>query len=452
MTTTQQTIIVGVFADSMQAERARKALLKAGCRQEQIKTSLENPVNGQADPAPPRRELVRDAAIGGGAGALPGIGAALLARKMNSPLASQPLWLFLLVGAGIGALVGSLAGLFTGKMADGQAGAQQQTPGSSRTLLSIETENPETMLHILHDNGANEMHTPPTAVQEPQASHAAQTPAQADITSEGSATFGGVQHPPYAPALETPSTPMLVVGAFPNRAAANAAIDALLDAGFSSEQIRYSEHGTEGGGILNHLISLGVPSQVAQPYEQEFETGHTIVTVKTTDRQQEAQFLLTKFGGHNIRQFSAQPTSPSTSPLEAMQEIKLREEQLRVRKQQVQAGEVDIHRETVTEEKTITVPVTREEMVIEYHPLAGQSTPTIEGAGEQQETIRIPISEEQVHVTKETVQTGEVSVHKEQVQDVQRITDTVKREELHVERQGDVRIKDTTTNTPAEQG
>jgi uncharacterized protein (TIGR02271 family) len=454
MTTTQQTVIVGVFADSRQAEQARKALLKAGCRQEQIKTSMENPTGGQADPAPPRSELVRDAALGGGAGALPGMGAALLARKMNSSLASRPLWLLLLAGAAIGALAGSLAGFFVGKRMSGSQFSMQHGTGSSRTLLFIETENPETMLNILHDNGAGEMHTPPAAVQQPQAPHAAQTPAQANTTSESSAAFGGVQNPPYAPALETTSAPTLVVGAFPGRAAANAAIDALLDAGFTSEQIRYSEHGTEGGGILNHLISLGVPAPVAQPYEQEFETGHTIVTVKTLDRQQEAHFLLAKFGGYNIRQLSAQPASPSAPPLEAMQEIKLREEQLRVRKQQVQTGEVDIHRETVTEEKTITVPVTREEMVIEYHPAADQreAGAQVGEESEERETIRIPISEEQVHVTKETVQTGEVSVHKQQVQEVQHVTETVKREELHVERQGDVQIKDTTASNPAEQG
>src|SRR5574337_486554 len=114
MTTTQHTIIVGVFADSRQAKQARKALLKAGCRQEQIKTSMEKLAEGQAiaDPAAPRGELARDAAIGGGISALPGMAAALLARKMNSSLASRPLWLILLVGAAIGALPGSLVGLF----------------------------------------------------------------------------------------------------------------------------------------------------------------------------------------------------------------------------------------------------------------------------------------------------------------------------------------------------
>lgn len=456
MATTQHTIIVGVFANRIQAEQARRELLGAGCSQEQIKSSMEHLAQGQAiaSSTAPRNALIRDAALGGGIGALPGIGVAFLARKLNASLASRPLWLILSAGAAIGTLLGSVAGLLTGKrLSSNQAGQNEASP--ARVLISVETENPQAILDILRRNGADQVHTTTLpGGQVPQASNAAQAPAQTGAVPESGAAFGGVQNPPYASALETTQPPSLVVGTFPNHATANTAIDALLEAGFTSEQIRYSERGTEGGGILNHLIRLGVPSQVAQPYERDFKTGHTIVTVKTTDRQPEAQFLMANHGGANIRLFSAAPASPSTPPLEAMQEIKLREEQLRVSKQQMQTGEVDIRKETVTEEKTITVPVTREEMVIEYRPAAGQNeaTPAIDEAGEGQETIRIPLSEEQVQVTKQTVQTGEVSIHKQQVQDIQHITETVQREELQVEHQGDVQIKDIAASNRAEQG
>lgn len=303
MATTQQAIIVGVFADRSQAEQAQKELLDSECSQEQIKTSQEKLASGEtvSSPTASQNELVRDGAIGGGAGALLGTGAAFLARRVNSSLATRPLWLVLLAGAAIGSMLGSMPGLLIGKsLSRGQADMEQDE--AKRVLISIETDNPQAIHNILRRNGANEVYTTPLPpMQKPQASTSAQLPAESDVANESDAAFGGVQNPPYASALETAQSPSLVVGAFPGRAAANTAIDALLAAGFTSEQIRYSEHGTTGGGILNHLISLGVPSQVAQPYEQEFETGHTIVTVKTSDRQQEAQFLLAKHGGYNIR-------------------------------------------------------------------------------------------------------------------------------------------------------
>lgn len=334
MATTQRAMIVGVFADRTQAEQAKKELLGAGCSQERIKTSLEDVTPGKAvsSSTAPRNELVRDGAIGGGAGALLGTGAGFLAHRMNSSLADQPLWRLLLAGGAIGSLVGSIPGLLIGKRMSNNE-AQQNDVIPSRVLISIETDNPQAILDTLRRNGAYEVHnTPLPAAQEPQALSAqASASTETGTANETGAAFGGIQNPPYASALETTQPPSLVVAAFPNQGTANTAIDALLEAGFTSEQIRYSEHGAAGGGILNHLISLGVPSQIAQPYEQEFETGHTIVTVKTADRQQEAGYLMEHNGGYNIRHFASQPTS--ASPLEAMHDIKLREEQLRVSKQ-----------------------------------------------------------------------------------------------------------------------
>jgi len=45
--------------------------------------------------------------------------------------------------------------------------------------------------------------------------------------------------------------------------------------------------------------------------------------------------------------------------------IQLREERLRVHKHTVQTGEVRVHKEVVSDVKTIQVPVEREEVVIE---------------------------------------------------------------------------------------
>lgn len=51
------------------------------------------------------------------------------------------------------------------------------------------------------------------------------------------------------------------------------------------------------------------------------------------------------------------------------------------------------------------------------------------------------MSEEQVNVTRQTVPTGEVAIGKRQVQETQQVQDTVKREEAHLEREGDVSVQ-----------
>ncbi len=119
--------------------------------------------------------------------------------------------------------------------------------------------------------------------------------------------------------------------------------------------------------------------------------------------------------------------------------VQLREEQLRANKQTRDAGEVEIRKEVVSEQQTIDVPVTREEVVIERHPVDRAQGERM-GAGEigQGETIRVPVREEQVTVDKDTVVTEEIEVGKRQVQETQRVSDTVRREEVRIEEEGDV--------------
>lgn len=117
--------------------------------------------------------------------------------------------------------------------------------------------------------------------------------------------------------------------------------------------------------------------------------------------------------------------------------LRLREEQLDVSKNRVQAGEVSVRKEIVEEQKTINVPVSHEEIVIERRSVNNDSSQTPVGADE---TIRIPVSEEQVEVHKNTVVTGEVGIHKREVQGTEQVKDTLKREEARVDKTGDVKV------------
>src|SRR5260370_10812698 len=216
----------------------------------------------------------------------------------------------------------------------------------------------------------------------------------------------------------------LIAGAFTDEAQAQQAVADLQQANFSEDQSRYSVH-KGGGGILDSLIGLGLGQEEARYYNREFLNGRTIVTVKTTDRQQEAADILQRHGASDAsRQLSQTSGTLSTNrPFqtgavpEEEQKLQLKEEQLLVTKEQVQAGEVDLHKEIVTEQQTITVPVSHEEIVIERHAVSGNVPVENASFAEQGETIRVPLSEDQVTLSNQPVAREQVNLANRIVQE-----------------------------------
>ncbi|HEY1349944.1 MAG TPA: YsnF/AvaK domain-containing protein [Ktedonobacteraceae bacterium] len=136
-----------------------------------------------------------------------------------------------------------------------------------------------------------------------------------------------------------------------------------------------------------------------------------------------------------------------SSPLEHEQRMQLREEILQIQKELVKIGSVFIRKIVVTEEQTITVPVRREEVVIEYH--TGFPGSSEQSASRQDETLIelgekknlcIPLSTEQIIVETRPVVTEEVLVSKRTIQELRCFTTTVQHEEAYIEREGNVAI------------
>ena len=130
-------------------------------------------------------------------------------------------------------------------------------------------------------------------------------------------------------------------------------------------------------------------------------------------------------------EYGTQPETERTMPF--------REEELRARKQPAQAGQVELGKEVVTEEKSMEVPRTREEVVVERRPV--EPRPADRPVGEGVETVEVPVREERVTAEKEPVVYEEVGVGKQQVQETERVSDTVRREEARVEKEGDVDVR-----------
>ena len=279
----------------------------------------------------------------------------------------------------------------------------------------------------------------------------------------------------------------LVVGAFSNRKQADDAIIALQKAGFQNDQLRqFAGRGSGGtltgikgifssermarGDVTRDLIDMGVTPEDTPFYQQEYEAGHPLVSVSSNKRLPEATAILlnhdayvptaARAGGGRMAQKDTREMKETPyvagqeqyGHLHDEQHMRLHAEQLQAFKQPAQVGEVILRKELVTEQQTIDVPISHEEVVIERRPLAAEAAGD-ELIGENQ-TIHIPVSEERVNVTKHVVTTGEVVVGKRDRQEVQHFSDTIQHEEARWEQKGDAHIvwEKGTEPPPAQRG
>ncbi|MFL5592795.1 MAG: YsnF/AvaK domain-containing protein [Ktedonobacteraceae bacterium] len=249
----------------------------------------------------------------------------------------------------------------------------------------------------------------------------------------------------------------MVVGIFRDRSLAERAVEELRRAGFRDDQVRLAGQTAPAGGLLDHLASAlsghettggklpeelaskGVPQDEADYYQHEADAGHAVVLVESYGHQQQARDILQRYGAYDARTHAAQAESGRIIPV--------REEVLEAHKQLVVTGEVVIRKQVITEEKTITVPITREEVVIERRPSTGERAAqpmnegeTLEEALKEGGTLRIVVREEQVRVEKYPVVKEEIFITKRQIQESKHISDSVKREEAHLEGVGNVNI------------
>lgn len=208
--------------------------------------------------------------------------------------------------------------------------------------------------------------------------------------------------------------------------------------------------GAVSGGLLGALTGMGVPEEDARYYDEEFKGGRTIVTVKADDRYDEARSILQSHGAHDVdsRQGSrgdipdsgrvasvdtgssrvVSADTGSSRPTQRTSDdrtIELREEELRVGKERVEAGRVEVEKDIETERRTIDVPTMREEAVIERHPVDRRPA---DGPISDREEIEVPLREDRVSVDKEAVVYEEVEVGKRQVQDTEQVSGEVRRE------------------------
>jgi len=207
--------------------------------------------------------------------------------------------------------------------------------------------------------------------------------------------------------------------------------------------------GAAAAGLTGALIGYGIPEEEAKYYHSEFEAGRAIVTVQADGRYDEARAIMQRHGAYDMstRGAAASGTATASASTGAATgreagTFQVKEERLHAEKRPVETGEVHVRKEVHTETKNIEVPVQREEVVIERTPVHGRAATegiTADSIREGEE-LRIPVREEQVNVTKDAVVTEEVKVGKRVVQDTEHVSGQVRKEEIKVEKEGDVDV------------
>jgi len=266
-----------------------------------------------------------------------------------------------------------------------------------------------------------------------------------------------------------------IIGAFPDLDRARMAMDDLKSAGFDKGDLRLIENRCGGGasreaglsrerqGFFSRLFGVGdenLPtynqaytdigqndrfSESDRFFTQACDAGMNLVVVQAVDgRAQEAQAILRRDGAE-IDERAGGWLHERTQDFKRMI---LHAEELVPHKERVETGEVTIRKEVVTENKTFEVPVSHEEVVIERHKVAPGSVAADEAgrisANELRpgEEMRIPVSAEHVEVERRTVPVEEVDIGKRVVQESEKVSGDVKREQVRIEKEGQPKVRE----------
>lgn len=155
----------------------------------------------------------------------------------------------------------------------------------------------------------------------------------------------------------------------------------------------------------------------------------------TGDLEEAAQEeLLSYYETYRVED-NAEPAEDETRGTNEEARIQLSEERVEVETESIEAGRVRMRKYTTTETENITVPVTREKVVIERVPVDAQAEAGSIDPDAAEEIEEIVLREERPVVTKETVVVEEISLAKETVTENVTVREQVAKE--HVDIEGD---------------
>jgi uncharacterized protein (TIGR02271 family) len=128
-----------------------------------------------------------------------------------------------------------------------------------------------------------------------------------------------------------------------------------------------------------------------------------------------------------------------TDAIDAVQDtdresVVVRDEQLNVGTETRESGRVRLRKHSYTDTETVEVPVSREEVVVERESIDPNSPEALRNTGDEEVVVT---THEEVPVVDKTATAEKVTVDKNTIQDTERVSGTVQREDVEVEGEGD---------------
>ena len=209
--------------------------------------------------------------------------------------------------------------------------------------------------------------------------------------------------------------------------------------------------GAAAGGLVGGLIGLGIPEEKAKIYSDRVAKGSFLVMVTGSAAEiARAESIMRQ---HGVEEFDVYdiPGAKATTVDDVDNDIRTRtdiadddkirlyEERLMVNKEREKAGEVAIGKRVETETASVSVPVERERIVVERTDAVDGTVVnpgTVDFSGG--EVARMDVYEESADIEKQAFVREEVNIRKEVERDTVEARETIRREELEVEADGDV--------------
>ncbi|ELS04147.1 conserved domain protein [Xenococcus sp. PCC 7305] len=209
--------------------------------------------------------------------------------------------------------------------------------------------------------------------------------------------------------------------------------------------------GAAAGGLVGALIGLGIPEEKAKVYSDHIKKGSFLVMV--TGSLAEANRAATIMRRHGVKELDiydipkARATTVadvdndirSRTDIADEEKIRLYEERLMVNKERAKTGEVAIGKRVETETASVSVPVSKERIVVERTDVTDKTVINPNKVDFQDgEVLRMDVYEESADIEKQAFVREEVSVRKTVERDTVKAKETIRREELEVKTDDEV--------------
>ena len=215
--------------------------------------------------------------------------------------------------------------------------------------------------------------------------------------------------------------------------------DGTLHLPYSKDQVQNAPHHDPG-----QELSVDEEKELFTHYGVDYEG--TTATAKPGQDQQARQQQTGQQTGQHTASGQSRPdhdgeagvVGHDTSGPTTDEAMTRSEEELRAGTQTVQTGQARLRKHVVTEQQTVTVPVSHEEVTLEREPITEQNLgAATDGPDISSEEHEVTLHAEQPVVTTETVAKERVKMGTKTVQEQQEVSGEVRKEQIDMDSDGD---------------